>query len=79
MVRAQVAEFLPAKWRMTLLTAPRVRVLVAHLDGHNRLSSCAVVNEEDLPMPGWVVVARDPDDIRGRDAAERLVVDNHEP
>jgi hypothetical protein len=48
---------------MTILTAPRVRVLVAHLDGNDRLSSCAVVNEEDLPMPGWVVVARDPDDV----------------
>jgi hypothetical protein len=46
---------------MTMLTAPRVRVLVAHVDCHDKLSSCAVVNEEDLPMPGWVVVARDPD------------------
>ena len=62
---------------MTLLTAPRVRVLVAHLSGHNKVSSCAVVNEEDLPMPGWVVVARDPDDVRRGDAAERLVVDRH--
>jgi hypothetical protein len=48
---------------MTILTTPRVRVLVAHVDEHGKLSSCAVVNEEDLPMPGWIVVARDPDDV----------------
>jgi hypothetical protein len=46
-------------------TGPRIRVLIALLDDQGQLSRCAIVSEEDLPMPwAYVVIGRDPDDER---------------
>lgn len=47
------------------MEAPRIQVLIGLLTPAGRLIRCVLVSEEDLPMPWpYVVIARDPHDVR---------------